>query len=335
MNDRGLSELLKLAGRRAVPDEHHQARARAAAQAEWKRLARRRRWSRVLWAPPIAAAVATAVLAPAWFSSHPSTKPGAGPAEALAKVDIEVATLQMVTGAITVTPRNAEATRLTSAGQRLRTGDRVETPADGRAIFVLTGGTIVKVDRNTRVSLERGVLALDGGGLYLDADPKANDRDVVVRTRFATVLHLGTQFQVRLDGSAVRVLIREGQVEMVAGGTKWTRGAGWAMGLTADLRPEIDQIAAYGPEWSWTAELPRPFTLERSTLRAFLNWVSRELGRRWQYEDQSMRAQFDQVVQRGSVEGFTANEALDMVLEANGLSLRETRDGRLVIVRGR
>jgi hypothetical protein len=103
------------------------------------------------------------------------------------------------------------------------------------------------------------------------------------------------------------------------------------MRLTADLRPERDQIATYGPEWSWMAELPRPFILEGSTLRAFLDWVSREQGWRWQYEDQSIRARFD-IVQRGPIEGLTAKQALDMVLHANGLSFRET-EGRLVIVR--
>jgi FecR-like protein len=330
MNDRGLSELLKLAGRRAVPDEHHQARARAAAQAEWKRLARRRRWSRALWAPPIAAAVVTAVLAPAWFSSHPAQR--AGHAQTVAMADIEVGTLQMVTGAITVRPCNAEATRPTRAGLRLRTGDCVETAGDSRAMFVLTGGTIVKVDRNTQVSLGRGVLTLERGALYVDADPKANDRDVVVQTPLATVRHLGTQFEVRLDGRAVRVLIREGQVEMDAGGgKKWKAGAGEAMRLTADLDPQRRLITAYGPEWSWMAELPRPFILEGSTLRAFLDWVSREQGWRWQYEDQSIRALFD-IVQRGPIEGLTAKQALGMVLDANRLSFRET-EGRLVIVR--
>jgi ferric-dicitrate binding protein FerR (iron transport regulator) len=335
MSDDGLSELLKLAGRRAVPDEHHLARARAAAQAEWKRLARRRRRSRSLWASAIAGAVATAVLVPAWFSSHPAPTPGAGQAEAVANADIEVATLQTVRGAITVTGRNAEATRPTGAGLRLRTGDRVETAADSRAMFVLSGGTIVKIDSNSRVSLDRGVLALDRGKFYVDAGPEANDRDVVVQTPLARVRHLGTQFEVRFDGSAVMVRVREGEVAIDVRGVEWKAAAGWAMGLTAaDLRPQSDQIATYGPEWSWVAELPRPFTLEGSTLRAFLDWVSRELGRRWQYEDPSMRAQFDQIEQRGAIEGLTAGEALDIVLEANGLSSRLTQ-GRLVIVRGR
>jgi hypothetical protein len=178
------------------------------------------------------------------------------------------------------------------------------------------------------------VLTLERGGLYVDADPKANDRDVVVQTPLATVRHLGTQFEVRLDGSAVLVRVREGEVAMDVRGVEWKAGAGWAIGLTADLRLERDQIATYGPEWSWVAELPRPFTLEGSSLRAFLDWVSRELGRRWQYEDQSMRARFDSIVQRGRIDGLTAAEALDLVLEANSLSFRKT-EGRLVIVRRR
>jgi hypothetical protein len=333
MTDGGLSELLKLAGRRAVPDEHHMARARAAAHGEWKRLVRGRRLGRALQMSAIAATVTITVLASVWFSTRQAVTPDASPAQALAQADIEVATLQKVKGAITVTDRNGEATRPTGAGLRLRTGDRVETAADSRAMFVLSGGTLVKVDRNTRVSLDRGVLTLDRGALYLDAGPQANDRDVVVLTPLATVRHLGTQFEVRLDGRAVLVRVREGEVAMDVRGVEWKAVAGWAMGLTAaDLRLERDQIATYGPEWSWVAELPRPFTLEGSSLRAFLDWVSRELGRRWQYEDQSMRARFDSIVQRGRIDGLTAAQALDIVLEANGLSFRT--EGRLIIVRG-
>ena len=337
MND-GLSELLKLAGRRPVPDEHHTARARAAAQGEWKRLVRGRRLGRALQMSAIAATVTITVLASVWFSTRQAVAPDASPAQALAQADIEVATLQMVKGAITVTDRNGEATRPTGGGRRLRTGDRVETAPDSRAMFVLAGGTIVKIDRNTRVSLDRGVVTLERGALYVDADPKANDRDVVVQTPLAAVRHLGTQFEVRLDGSAVLVSVREGEVAMDVRGVEWKAAAGWAMGLTAaDLRPQRDQIATYGPKWNWVAELPRPFTLEGSTLRAFLDWVSREKGWRWEYEDQSMRARFDQIVQRGSVEGLTAKEALDVVLLANELSYLSSRltEGRLVIVRGR
>jgi hypothetical protein len=136
---------------------------------------------------------------------------------------------------------------------------------------------------------------------------------------------------VRLDGPVVLVHVREGQVEMDADGTKWTSGAGEAVRLTANLDPERDSIAANDPKWSWVAELPRPFTLEGSTLRAFLDWVSRELGWKWRYEDQSMRAHFDSVVQVGSIEGLPATDALETVLRANELSYRLT-EGPLVIV---
>jgi hypothetical protein len=329
----GLSELLKLAGRRPVPVEHHTARARAAAHGEWKRLVRGRRLGRALQMSAIAATVTITVVASVWFSTRQAVTPDASPVQALANADIEVATLQMVKGAITVTPRNGESTRATAGGLRLRTGDRVETAADSRAMFVLTGGTIVKVDRNTRVSLDRGVLALDRGGLYVDAGPDANDRDVVVRTRLATVRHLGTQFEVRFDGSAGVVHVREGEVAMDARGREWKARTGEALQMRADRDPERRSIATYGPQWNWVADLPRPFTLEGATLRAFLDWASRELGRRWQYEDQSIRARFDSI-QQGPIDGLTAAEALDIVLEANGLSFRKS-EGRLVIVRGR
>ena len=305
MSDRGVAELLKLAGRRPAPDDDQIARARAAAHTEWTRIATgRRRWRRSWWASAIAATIAIAVVASAWF--------GTGTVSSPAPDLRELGTLQTQVGAVTIT------------------GNRIDTAADGRVMFLLTGGTVVRIDRDSRVALESAAVILDRGAVYLDAGPQARDRDVVVRTPLGIVRHLGTQFEVRVDGGSIDVRVREGAIAMEAGGRPWIAHVGEAIRLTPDLTVDRRPIAIYGPEWSWVATLPRPFTLEGSTLGAFLNWICREQGWQWRYSEASMRERFDRVVLRGSVEGLTAEEALHAVLRSSDLSFTLT-EGRLVV----
>jgi hypothetical protein len=63
---------------------------------------------------------------------------------------------------------------------------------------------------------------------------------------------------------------------------------------------------------------------------AFLDWVSREQGWRWQFEQPAMRGRVEQIVLHGTIDGLTPEEALAAVLPTCGLSFRQ--DGARLIV---
>jgi hypothetical protein len=66
----------------------------------------------------------------------------------------------------------------------------------------------------------------------------------------------------------------------------------------------------------------------------FLDWASRELGVRWEFEDAATQRRVHQVVLHGSVEGLSPEEALAAVLPTCGLTF-SLQAGRIVVAAAR
>ena len=73
-----------------------------------------------------------------------------------------------------------------------------------------------------------------------------------------------------------------------------------------------------------------PFALEGATVPAFLNWVSREQGWRWEYASPAARRLAERAVLHGSIDGLTPEDALLAVLPASGLTASRQGD-RLIV----
>jgi ferric-dicitrate binding protein FerR (iron transport regulator) len=322
--DEEIGELLKLSGRRRMPDAAQMARARAAARAEWKQVLGHRRWRLSLWGFASAALVAAALLAVAWFRADGVRMPAVPPDE--------IARVQTVRGTVSIA---REGVRQTSVyrGTPVRAGDRLDTSAGSRATLGLAGGISVAFDQDSSALLEAaGGIALDRGALFVDAGPDAHDRTLHVTTAFGVVRHVGTQFEMRLQEGGLRVRVREGSISIENGYGRWVSHEAEALVLTRGAPPQRQAIPTSGAEWSWVDELAPPFTLEGSTLGALLQWVSRYHGLRWRYAEPELGARVESIVLHGSIDGLTAQEALEAVLPACGLTFRRNGD-RFIIAR--
>ena len=309
-----IGELLRLAGRRRMPDSNEMRQAREAARAEWTLVVHQRTWRsrwRVLTGSVMAAA-ACVLAAWAWMRPVPAPAP-----------PIDVATLQRITGTIAVTGTNLERRTVRETGVRLKTGDRIDVPDDSRAAFVLTSGIAVRLDRGSVAIIEANDrLALKQGAAYIDSGAEGHGSSLHIETLLGIVRHLGTQFEVRVAKASVQVRVREGSIALERAGSRLIGNAGEALTVADGKPPERRRIATTGAEWAWIAELAEPFTLEGATVKSFLDWISREEGWQWRIEDPALRARADRIVLHGSIEGLTPAEALDVVLPASGLTFR-------------
>jgi ferric-dicitrate binding protein FerR (iron transport regulator) len=322
-----VGDLIRLAGRRPMPDEAQMSAAREAARAEWTRAARQRRWRLSWWSLAAAASVAIAGSGVVWFNTRTST-----PIIPVPATRAEIATVQIVSGTLAVIAPDGVRHPVTQSGSLLRQGDRVETSDGSRAAMVLNSGLSVRIDRATSARLEGPELVtLDRGAVYVDSGTQPHRDAVRIQTRFGTVSHVGTQFEVRLDANALHVRVREGTVTLAREREQWTSRAGEALRLTQGGVAERQSIATFGSDWDWIGELAPPFTLEGAPLPRFLDWASRELGMQWEYADPRMRDRFDRIVLHGSLQALTPDEALVAVLPTCGLtSVR--KDGRIIVL---
>jgi ferric-dicitrate binding protein FerR (iron transport regulator) len=317
-----IARLLKAAGARPQPDPDRKAAYRQMLHGEWRRATAPRRHRQVVWWLAAAAGIA-AVLAVGWLRPYGI---GSGTV-ANDVVGHVVRTEGAVRSSLT---SDASASRDVVDGAQIRTRSVLETTSTGRIALALGTGTSVRLDRDTRVVVvaERS-LVLERGAIYVDADSQRTG-PVEIQTTHGDVRDIGTQFQVRIEGAAMRVLVREGEVLINGARSQMTARAGEALFVAGNGMAERTTISPYASEWRWASQVAPLFDLEGSTVQRFLDWVAREKGWRWRFVDDDTSRRAADIVTHGSIEGYTPEEALDIVLPTCGLSY--IRDGDEVVV---
>jgi ferric-dicitrate binding protein FerR (iron transport regulator) len=199
-------------------------------------------------------------------------------------------------------------------------GDGIETGANSRAALRAADGSSIRVDHDSRVRfLAPSVVEVTAGAVYIDT--AAGSRGFEVRTPLGTVRDVGTQFEVRVLDSSLRLRVRTGAAELRRGDSVTAAAAGTETTATAS-GIAVRQVATYGTEWAWTAEVASAFVIEGRPLSAFLEHVATEQGWRVDYTDPQLADTVRRIILHGSVEGLTPEETLAVALATSGLHFR-------------
>lgn len=192
------------------------------------------------------------------------------------------------------------------------------TPGDATTSVAWNGATL-RLDRETQLRIDAARTAtLIRGAIYY-----ANDRPgvaVTIHTPFGDVRDVGTRFELRLKGDALRVRVRDGAV-IVRDTTARAGTEVVASRTSVTSRP----IATSGEEWAWIENAAPPIVLEGKSLDEVLRRIAVEKGLTLQ------RSGPDQTL-HGDVP-LSVSEALDAATAAAGVTYRI--EGDRLIVRGR
>jgi ferric-dicitrate binding protein FerR (iron transport regulator) len=320
MNDQDLERVLKSVGLREKPPADVERSVREHVHAEWRSVVfeRRRRGRQRTYLALAASIVAAAV---AFWALGPQLGGSAEP----------VATVALATGDVRVTAGWFDNWHGVAGGQPLLEGQTLETGATGRGALALPGGISARVDHGSRLVLAAADrLVLERGTLYVDSgSAPAAPLDVVTTT--GTVSHVGTQYEVRLLDSSVRVRVRDGMVEWRSSRGDVERGAsGVQLTIRDDGRVERSSVPGYGAAWDWTLEAAPSIDIEGLPLSQFLAWAARETGREVVYASPEAESEAEGIVVHGSIAGLTPAEALDAVLATTSVHAN-VAGGNLVV----
>ena len=315
-DDRGsapdaVERLVRSAGRRPAVDPDRARRVRDAAHDAWhdsvRRRTRLRRWT---LGSAVLAAAACVVLVVS-LPRPPRLAPGVGPSQPAARVTA-------LTGAVRTIGGSAAVARV---GDTVPIGSGVETGAGALATFALDGGGEARINEGTivRFSAVRE-LSIERGAVYIDSGTSRGS--LVVQTPVGVVQDIGTRFEVGFDGESLRVRVRDGAVRYDRGGVRHQANAGRELVVGSDGQVVERASDPYGTDWAWVVRAAPPFRVEGQTLAAFLDWVARESGRRIELADDRLRRSSPGIILHGSIEGLTAEEALDVILPTSDLTYR-------------
>jgi ferric-dicitrate binding protein FerR (iron transport regulator) len=217
-----------------------------------------------------------------------------------------------------------------AAASSVTADELVATDSASRAALRTADGSSVRIDRASRVRfVGPGVIeVLDGAAYVATSD---GSRGFEIRTPLGIVRDVGTQFEVRVSGSSVRLRVRTGTVTIRRGASVTPAGAGTEATVTS-AGIVVRQVPAFGTEWSWTSALAVPFAIDGRPLRAFLEHIVAEEGWRLRYADRELGDAAGRIILHGSVEGLGAEDALRVALATSGLRYRLAA-GELLVFR--
>jgi ferric-dicitrate binding protein FerR (iron transport regulator) len=313
------AQLLRMAGAPPHPPAERTARVRAAVQREW-RTHRQRRMSRNCVAIGLLAAAASLMVA-VWIRGRvepPASVPG-------------IAVAQRVQGRpLIVRPSQGATPMPLSLSTPINTNDVIETDTESRVGLRFVDGSSIRIDRGSRVRfLTPVIVEVIAGAAYVATADRSHGFEV--QTTLGTLRDVGTQFEVRLTGSLLRLRVRTGAIEIRRDTGVDTAAAGTEATVTTNgiaVRP----VPAYGSEWAWTTEVAPAFAIEGRTLGSYLQHLAGEQGWTLHYADPAVAEAAGRNILHGSVEELSAEDALGVVLATSGLEYR-LRSGELHVSR--
>jgi ferric-dicitrate binding protein FerR (iron transport regulator) len=318
-----VGRLLKIAGARAAAPVGAEARVHAVVLAHWRAAAAAHRRRRTIFGTAglvAAAAVLLIVVMP--LLRHRGAGSGAG--------GTSIATLLRVEGSLRTTP----VLEGIEPGAAIPEGTEVETGPGDRAALLLSDGTALRIDRETRMRLLAGPLVdLQRGAIYAETkEPATGPRALRIRTSLGMVRDVGTRFEVRLAGSVLQVSVRAGVARLERGSEAHEAGAGTQLVAEQGGDVAVRSRPVYGADWDWTQTVAPEFAIEGRPLGEFLAWAAQETGLRVRFADPAIEPHAVATVLHGSVRGMRPDEALGAVLPTCGLR-HSVQDDALVISR--
>jgi len=284
-------------------------RIRRATEAEWRASVEpaRRRWV------PYAAAASVVLVALAGTWSFLGRGPAAVAGASIARLE------RADSPGVVEELRLWRDTRL-NVGQEIRGGH--EFASRGATLFALNGGGNLRFAPGAEFQVIAGnTVRLERGEMYVDIPPGSRGTGFVAITAAGEFRHLGTQFALAVIDGETRLRVREGSVQWQAADNQSTVEAGTEVLIGQDQRVTRRVIESTGEYWAWTESMAPAVDIEGRPLSEFLDWVSRETGRKLIIADDDTRRQLAAIRMHGDIHGLQPLQALKAVVASTSLQL--------------
>lgn len=297
--------LIQSAGRRTEPPEDAYRRVFLAAHASFREKVQRRRRAWLLWGAAAATLLLSIAVVLRW--APPGVQPGG------------LATVARVVGEAEVDTGSGWQP-LTASHARLPAGARLRTQAAGRMALTLAGGESLRVAGQTRLMLDApGRLYVQAGTIYVDSGERPAVARIEVVTPAGTARDVGTQFELQVDGAALRLRVREGLVMLDRGGRSLTGRAGEQLSVDGLGGVARASIGPADPAWQWAESIAPMPDMDGKPASTLIAWVARETGRRLRYESPFVEQRATAVILHGDIRHLAPLEALEAMLATTDL----------------
>jgi ferric-dicitrate binding protein FerR (iron transport regulator) len=323
--DEAIEALLRRAPPRPAPSAEDMAGVREVVRAEWQAVSGTRRTRRRTISLAAAATVVLAIAATINVLRVPSAVP------------VPVATIDRTSGSIYLLGEQAEL-RETQKLAELTAGQTLVTGPDSGVGIAWNNGGSLRIDEDTRVEfVSPGEIALRSGRVYFDSQQTSLQAGITqssiarfaIRTEHGVVKHVGTQYMTGINGGALTISVREGEVNVENAYQQATAVAGQQVTVVGNNRPTYTNIRRHGDNWGWVEHLAPEINIDQRSAYEFISWAGRESGREIRFVSDAVERRAHNTKMTGSVK-LEPQLALDTMLQVTDLDAH-IEDGWIVI----
>ncbi|MEO6078170.1 MAG: FecR domain-containing protein [Steroidobacteraceae bacterium] len=315
-DEKGLAVLLQKAGRRPEPPADLAERIYQHTHEVWR--ARVRRRTRYRWLMSIAAGIVIVVVG--WGALFHET-----PASA-----VQIATIESIVNGASIESAGSRQTAV--SGNVLLAGDVVETGVSDGITIQRLDGLEVRIGAQSRVVWNDAAgLSLTRGRVYVDSGSRVGeDRALLITIPAGVVQHLGTRYQVDVQGQVATVAVREGRVLIKPTvGTSAELSAGQAAHV--NLGAGIERLGASRLiEWTWADALGRSITIDNRSLSSVLEELARAESMQVLYADPVAAQKARDVQLHGKDLQLSPRDAMQAIVATTGMT-GKIEDDRIVV----
>lgn len=324
--DAAIEALLREAPPRPAPSAEDMAGVREAVRDEWAAVTGRRSARRRLVSFAAAATVILAIAATVNVLRVPSALP------------VPVATIDKTSGSIYLLGEQSELHETKdfaelTAGQILVTG-----PDSGAGIAWNNGGSL-RIDEDTRVEfVSPDEIMLRSGRVYFDSQPTSLQAGITqssiasfaIRTDQGVVTHVGTQYMTGINGGALTITVREGEVNIENAYQQATAAAGQQVTVVGNNRPTYTNISRHGKAWLWVEQMAPEIDIDQRSAYEFIGWAGRESGLEIRYVSDAVERRAHDAKMTGTTANLEPQVALRTLLQTADLDAH-IEDGWIIV----
>ena len=243
-----------------------------------------------------------------------------------------IAQLALVQGDVSLERRDGtEQPIRTVADLQFIGGDTLRTGADGRVALRRNDGLMLRMNVDSEIRFANSeTLDLLAGTIYIDSGTGISSRSLEVETPFGTVEHLGTQYEVHIDGAVLlRLRVREGEVSIDNGAARAIGTAGEQLEIGTNGTTVRSPITTADPAWDWAVGIATLAPAGDYEVAATLAWIAREMGLTLAYDNPVARQQAVTTNLSG-LEGQNPRNALAIIEQTTPLTV-EIIENRLIV----
>ena len=315
LDEKQLEKILKKAGPRPLPPKGVSEEIRSALHATWREeVTNSKRTKKMQW---LALAASVAIVVTAGLFQFQEETP-----ESIASVD----------GSINSVENYSNGGWEVLAQDSLVVASRVRTGNNAYLSLTLATGMNIRLDQNSEISLiGTHTLNLKKGSVYVDSYGHRPGAGFVVNTKFGSANDIGTQFAVSAHEDGWNIQVREGAVLVHDDGIKTQLELGDRLDISANDVTTATKVEPDDASWKWAENVSPHFDIEGRSLNDYLNWMSRETGRKVGFRTELARSSAKTTILHGSIEGLLPAESLSVVLSTTELGVVDDNSESIVI----